>query len=240
MKKIIVLSFIVCCFISLTGCIQKKEESKIKPIDYLQNKYGESFEFLESASGEGQGGAPSRTYLTNGNIAAGEKILVTGSTVNKVTTYSDTYIALLKMQNVKEIISKHLAKYYDNSQIYINVYKSVNYSGTDKNVSVENFLSNQLNGLRIILYIKSSDDFDSQTVNIKNFLNDLKSESIFIDTFYFAFLNDDFSFEKVEDNFRYEYMIDGIARNKTQKDYIKNQYLAYWLSKEHDYNYVAQ
>jgi len=240
MRKVLCFSLVFCICFSFFGCGEKKIKAINKSLQYLMDKYDESFEQIEFSSGNDLSGSPSKLYASSEKLPEGEKILVKGFKKDKVVTYQDNYIALLNMQNVEDKVTAIFKEYYDDFTMDINVFKAVDYSGDDKNITIDEYLADAQNSVRVMIYVKSDDVFDLQKGKIKRFLNQLKANSIYIDSFYIAVFDKDFSLEKIKDDYRYEYAIDRISRNTECKDSITNEYFAYWISKDNDYNYMAK
>jgi len=91
-----------------------------------------------------------------------------------------------------------------------------------------------------MIYIKSNENYDKQMVKIKKFLNTLKDNKIYVDTMYFAFFDDNFDLSTIKEEYRYEYLIDCISRNDEFKTKITNEYIAYWINKDFDYNFMIK
>ena len=173
--------------------------------------------------------SPSKAYVIGGNIPKGEKVLVNGFKEKDGIEYRDNYISVINMSKIEEKISTVFSDYYDDFSVDINLFKSVDYMGQDKNISVENLLSSQENSVRVMIYIKSNENYDKQMVKIKKFLNTLKDNKIYVDTMYFAFFDDNFDLSTIKEEYRYEYLIDCISRNDEFKTKITNEYIAYWI-----------
>lgn len=226
--------------LSIAGCKSKKNDGSKEPLDYISKKYSNSFNVVSFDSGNALNGSPSKLYVTNDKIPNGEKVLVKGTTKDKVTTYSDDYIAVLNMKKASDIAKQVFSEYYKDFSLNVNLFTTIDYKGTDKSISIEKYLADKDNGLRLMVYIKSNDNDEKQQEKIKSFLTKLKEKSIYINSFYFAFFDENFNLSDIKDEYRHEYSIDCVSRDKNCKGSITKEYYAYWIGRSDDYNFVVK
>ncbi len=240
MKKIIVFAIVFCLMLSIAGCKSKKNDGSKEPLDYISKKYSDNFNIISFYAGNALNGSPLKLYVTNDKIPDGEKVLVKGTTKDKVITYSDDYIAVLNMQKASDIVKQVFSEYYSDFSLNENLYITIDYKGIDKNITTENYLADKENGLRLMIYVKSNDNDEMQQEKIKSFLTKLKEMSIYINSFYFAFFDENFELSNIKDEYRYEYSIDCVSRDNNCKGSITKEYFAYWIERSGDYNFVVK
>ena len=235
MKKQILL--FVCIFgLLLSGCTQD-ESGENAILEHLNEKYNDSFEFVSYLEGKYQGGSMS---IVHAKDSENTFEVVRNFNENDEAIYNDSYIAELNSDKAKNLISNLFSEYYEDFSIDINMYKTFDYNGIDKDISIENYLADDNNGMRIMLYIKSDDSVEMQREKIKDFNANLKEKQIYLDCFYFAFFESDVELENIDEDYSYEYAIDGISKNDKYKNKITEEYYAYWIKKDNSYNYCVK
>jgi len=132
MKKIFSFALLLVFCFSLFGCTEEKSDVETKVVEYLQNKYNESFEIVKYMPAGILSDSPSKAYVIGGNIPKGEKVLVNGFKEKDGIEYRDNYISVINMSKIEEKISTVFSDYYSDFSVDINLFKSVDYMGQDK------------------------------------------------------------------------------------------------------------
>lgn len=238
MKKKFLIYTLLAIVIIISGCSPKdkktdKQSDKDLILKYMELKYNQSFEVESFKAGKNINKTPSHAYLRDNQ---NRKIYV--REINAEDKYGDSYIAVLKSEEVKEKLSTLFSEYYDDFSIEENYYSSLYYIDADKNISLDDYLANHKNGIRIMFYINSDDSVEQQREKVKSFVTKLKDNNIKITDIYFAFFDKNVDVKKIETDYSYEYSIDCISRNDSYNSSLINSYNAFWDIDKQDYNYM--
>lgn len=238
MKKLIF--FIVIFAVIMTGCsgsINKSEGNHEKTVmlKYLSLKYNQSFTLESYKAGRQINKTSSYAYVKD-NL--GRKVCV--KAVNNEDKYGDSYIGVLKSDQVKKTLSTMLEDFYTDFSINENLYQCVYYNETDMNISFEDYISNYKNGIRFMIYINSNDNIEEQRRKVKDFSTKLKENNIKIEALYFAFFDNSVNVNDIKTDYSYEYVLDAISRNSKYSKALKNAYDSMWQSNKGDYNYMQK
>ena len=224
----------------MTGCSGSKTKSddkneKTVMLKYLSLKYNQSFTLESYKAGRQLNKTSSYAYVKDKN---GRKVSV--KAVNNEDKYGDSYIGVLKSDQVKKTLSTTLQEFYTDFIIKENLYQCVYYNEADINISVEDYLSNQKTGIRFMIYINSDDSIEDQRRKVKDFSTKLKNNNIKIEALYFAFFDDSVDVKKIKVDYSYEFVLDAISRNSKYSKALKNAYDSMWQSDIGDYNYMQK
>ncbi len=232
--------FIVIIATIMTGCSGSKSKSddnneKTVMLKYLSLKYNQSFTLENYKAGRELNKTSSYAYVKD---QLGRKVCV--KAVNNEDKYGDSYIGVLKSDQVKKALSTLLKDFYTDFSINENFYKCVYYNETDMNISINDYLANYKNGIRFMIYINSDDSIEEQRRKVKEFSNKLKDNNINIEELYFAFFNDSVDVKEINVDYSYDYVLDAISRNSKYSKALKNAYDSMWQSDKGDYNYMQK
>ncbi len=232
--------FMVVLAVLLTGCSGSKNKSednseKTVMLKYLSLKYNQSFTLERYKAGRQLNKTSSYAYVKD---KLGRKVCV--KAVNNEDKYGDSYIGVLKSDQVKKILSTTLEDFYTDFSIHENFYQCVYYNETDMNISIEDYLANYKNGIRFMVYINSNDSIEDQRRKVKDFSTKLKDNNIKIEALYFAFFDDSVDVKDIKTDYTYEYVLDAISRNSKYSKALKNAYDSMWQIDKGDYNYMQK
>ncbi len=235
------LLFVIVIFaVILVGCSDSKDKSKDENeesimLKYMSLKYDQDFTLESYKSGRELNKTSSFAFVKD---YKGRKVSI--KAINNEDKYGDSYIGVLKSDDTKIFLSAFVAEFYSDFTVHENLYQCVYYNGADMEISIEDYLADNKNGIRLMIYINSDDSVEEQRIKVKDFLNRLKINSIKIEEIYFAFFDNSVDVNNIDVDYSYEYVLDAISRNSKYSKSIKNSYDAIWQNDKGDYNYMQK